>query len=240
MDKTIIKTADIAIEFAQATKLNDIKLVESLLHDNGEFQVQDSKNEIIDANKNEFIKWYKTKLDNTPITDIVYEIGLTPNRSDATCHLGVARDIKAYLQVHKNFKDSVIEPGTQAFHIDNTKSYVPVQVEHPDCIRYCGLTITDIKIAESPEWLKNSLASIGVKSINNIVDITNFILHEYGQPLHAFDYHKIADKKIIVTKVPLGIEFIALDDRLFKLQEDDLVICDGNRYHDYNTKKKPV
>jgi phenylalanyl-tRNA synthetase beta chain len=161
--------------------------------------------------------------------DSVFEIGLTPNRSDATCHLGVARDIKAYLQVHKDYKDSVTEPGTQAFHVDNTKSYVPVQVEHVDCIRYCGLTITDIKIAESPEWLKNSLASIGVKSINNIVDITNYILHEYGQPLHAFDYHKIAEKKIIVTKVSQGTEFLALDDRIFKLNEDDLVICDGNR-----------
>lgn len=162
-------------------------------------------------------------------TDTVFEIGLTPNRSDATCHLGVAKDIKAYLQTHQDYKDSVTEPGTQAFHIDNTKSYIPVTVESQDCIRYAGLTITDIKVGPSPEWLKNQLAAIGVKSINNIVDVTNYILHEYGQPLHAFDYNQIAEKKIIVTKLPSGTEFFALDDRTFRLHEDDLVICDGLR-----------
>ncbi len=162
-------------------------------------------------------------------TDTVFEIGLTPNRSDATCHIGVAKDIKAYLQTHLKYTDTVREPGTQAFHVDNTKSYTPVEVEHTDCIRYSGLTITDIKVGPSPAWLKNNLAAIGVKSINNIVDVTNYILHEYGQPLHAFDYHKIAEQKIIVTKLPTGTEFLALDDRTFKLHEDDLIICDGHR-----------
>lgn len=160
-------------------------------------------------------------------SDTVFEIGLTPNRSDATCHLGVARDINAYIQTHDNYQDGLIEPGTQGFYVNNTGANIKIDVNHTDCIRYTGVCITDVKIGPSPNWLVNSLKSIGVKSINNVVDITNFILHEYGQPLHAFDLDKITDSKIIVTKLPEGTPFLALDDRTIKLRAEDLMICDG-------------
>ncbi len=160
--------------------------------------------------------------------DTVFEVGLTPNRSDATCHLGVARDLHAYLTINETYDGALNDPGTQTFHIDNTAHTFDVSIEHPDCKRYTGLTLTNVKIGPSPQWIKDLLGAIGVKSINNVVDITNFILHEYGQPLHAFDADKLDNKKIRVTKLPAGTEFQALDNRTFKLSENDLVICDGN------------
>ena len=160
-------------------------------------------------------------------TDTVFEIGLTPNRSDATCHLGVARDLFAYLTINKNYNSGLQEPGTQGFHIDNTGHTFQVDVRHADCIRYSGLTLTGVQIGPSPKWLKDLLGNIGVKSINNVVDITNFILHEYGQPLHAFDADKLIGGKLIVEKLPQDTPFLALDDKIYKLKAGDLMICDA-------------
>src|SRR5258706_2074039 len=125
--------------------------------------------------------------------DSVLEIGLTPNRADAASHIGVARDIKAAMG--RNLK----WPSVENFNIDNKTFPISVTVENPDaCMRYSALTITGISVQESPPWLKNRLKSISLNPINNIVDITNFVLHEVGQPLHPFDADKIAGRKMIV------------------------------------------
>ncbi|MEL7118551.1 MAG: phenylalanine--tRNA ligase subunit beta [Bacteroidota bacterium] len=162
-------------------------------------------------------------------SDFVYEIGLTPNRSDATNHIGVARDLAAYLRINHDYEGTINLPSVEDFSVESTDFPVDIEVEDPIlCPRYAGLTIKDIEIKESPEWLKNRLTSIGVKTINNIVDITNFILHEFGQPLHAFDLDAIKGKKIIVKTLPEGTPFITLDEVERKLSGEDLMICDGD------------
>ncbi len=160
--------------------------------------------------------------------DFVFEIGLTPNRSDATNHIGVAKDLAAGLQIQKGLDSSVQLPDVSAFKVDSQS--LPIEVEVRDsklCPRYSGVSIKGVTIKESPEWLKEKLESIGVKSINNIVDITNFILHELGQPLHAFDADKIVNNKIIVQTLPQDTPFITLDEDERKLNSADLMICDG-------------
>ena len=162
-------------------------------------------------------------------TDYVYEIGLTPNRSDATNHIGVAKDLAAALKINYKLQDGVKMPDVSTFKVDNTDHPVEVEVRNVEaCPRYAGLTITDLKIGPSPDWLKNRLEVIGVRSINNVVDITNFILHELGQPLHAFDLNKIGGNKIIVDTLPEGTPFETLDEVERKLNAEDLMICDGN------------
>lgn len=162
-------------------------------------------------------------------TDYVYEIGLTPNRSDATNHIGVAKDLAAALKINYDLKSGVKMPDVSGFQVDNTDHPLAVEVRNSEaCPRYAGLTITDLKIGRSPDWLKNRLEVIGVRSINNVVDITNFILHELGQPLHAFDLSKIGGNKIIVDTLPEGTEFTTLDEVERKLSAEDLMICDGN------------
>lgn len=161
--------------------------------------------------------------------DVVFEIGLTPNRSDATSHLGVAKDLLAYLKVNKEYDDELKWPSSQHFVTQKTKLNIDVEVISKEaCPRYAGITITDITLGESPDWLKNSLKSIGIKSINNIVDITNYVLHEMGQPLHAFDADKINGKKIIVTTLHEGTKFVSLDGAERSLKSDDLMICAGD------------
>lgn len=126
-------------------------------------------------------------------SDFVYEIGLTPNRADAASHLGVARDIKAVKDLNIKW------PSVDHFNVDNTKLTIPVEVENEDaCPRYSAVTISGISVKESPDWLKNRLKSIGLTPINNIVDITNFVCHEMGQPLHAFDADQITGGKVVV------------------------------------------
>ncbi len=162
--------------------------------------------------------------------DVVYEIGLTPNRSDATCHLGVARDLAAALQVQCGQKDGVKMPMVTPL-IPHPSSLIPVGVtiENTEaCPRYAGVSIKGVTIGESPDWLKKRLLSVGVRPISNIVDVTNFILHELGQPLHAFDLDEIAGQKIIVKTLPEGTKFQSLDDRERSLSEHDLMICDGD------------
>ena len=163
-----------------------------------------------------------------PYTDWVYEIGLTPNRMDAMSHLGVARDVCAYL-VHHDSKDySVKSPFTEDFTVDNNNLPITVSIDNKNaCQRYSGVSISNVAITDSPAWLQQKLRSIGQRPINNIVDITNFILHETGQPLHAFDADKIKDKKIVVKNLPDGTIFKTLDEKERKLSDKDLMICNG-------------
>ncbi len=161
--------------------------------------------------------------------DVIYDIGLTPNRSDATSHLGVAKDLAAALKVNYGHSGKVNVPSVDDFKVDSTDLPIDVEVENTDaCPRYSGLTIKGIKVGDSPEWMQKRLNAIGVRPINNVVDITNFVLHELGQPLHAFDYEKIAGKKIIVKNLADQTPFLCLDEIERKLSDKDLMICDGN------------
>lgn len=161
--------------------------------------------------------------------DFVFEVGLTPNRSDATSQLGVARDLLAYLRVNEGYTEDIIEPDVSGFVTQKVGLHIDVEVLNKEaCPRYTGLTITNVKVGESPDWIKKLLTSIGVRPINNIVDITNFVLNEMGQPLHAFDADKIDGRKILVGNLPEGTEFVTLDDVTRKVASSDLIICDGN------------
>jgi len=153
-------------------------------------------------------------------SDHILEIGLTPNRADAASHVGVARDIKAS-------KDRVIKlPSVNSFHIDNTDLNIEVEVENLiACPRYSGLTISGLVVGESPNWLKQRLSAIGLTPINNIVDITNFVCHELGQPLHAFDAGQIRGNRIIVKTLPDATRFVTLDKKERILRGTDLMIC---------------
>ncbi len=160
-------------------------------------------------------------------SDFVLEIGLTPNRIDAASHYGVARDLAAFL--NQTSKVELKRPDTKAFKVENNKLDIPVEVLNPDaCIRYSGVTISGVEIKPSPEWLQNRLKAIGLKSINNVVDITNFVLHETGQPLHAFDADQISGKKVEVRTLPEGTLFKTLDETERKLSSEDLMICNAN------------
>ena len=161
-----------------------------------------------------------------PYEDWIYEIGLTPNRMDAMSNWGVARDVCAYLSHHekKNYKPKL--PNSNAFKTDNDSLTIKVKVENVEsCPRYSGVSIANINIKESPKWLQQKLKAIGLRPINNIVDVTNFIQHETGQPLHAFDADMIKGKKIIVKNLPEGTKFITLDEKERKLSAEDLMIC---------------
>lgn len=157
--------------------------------------------------------------------DEVFEIGLTPNRADAMSHMGVARDLRASL-LQKNSNVELITPSVSTFRIDKRTLKIDVDVKDSKLApRYCGVTISGITVKESPEWLKNRLKAIGLTPKNNIVDVTNYILHDLGQPLHAFDASKI-NGKIIVKTVASGTKFTTLDDVERTLHEEDLMICD--------------
>ncbi|MFZ4475400.1 MAG: phenylalanine--tRNA ligase subunit beta [Saprospiraceae bacterium] len=161
--------------------------------------------------------------------DTIIEIGLTPNRADATNHAGVARDLAAYLRVQEGAIAPLHLPDVSTFPAPKTQ--VPITVEVLDavaCPRYTGVSITGIQVAESPEWLKNRLLALGQRPINNVVDVTNFVRMELGQPLHAFDIAAIGGHKIQVNTLPEGTIFKALDDTERKLFAEDLMICDGN------------
>ncbi len=162
-------------------------------------------------------------------SDTVFDIGLTPNRSDATSHLGVAKDVCAYLKINHEYAKDVKEPDIANFSVEYNSFPIEVEVKDKEaCPRYSGLTLTNVKVGESPEWMQKHLKSIGVRPISNIVDITNFVLHELGQPLHAFDADKITGKKIIVKKAAKGDKFLSLDEKERTLHEEDLMICDGD------------
>lgn len=158
--------------------------------------------------------------------DEVFEIGLTPNRADAMSHFGVARDFKAGLK-QKEITKELITPSTSHFHVDNRSLKIDVDVEDNELApRYCGVTLNNLIVQPSPDWLKNRLNAIGITPKNNIVDATNYVLHELGQPLHAFDANKIKGGKIVVKTMPKGTKFITLDGLERELHEEDLMICD--------------
>jgi phenylalanyl-tRNA synthetase beta chain len=161
-----------------------------------------------------------------PYTDWIYEIGLTPNRMDAMSHWGVARDVCAYLSHHDKKDTRPKLPNTNAFKVDNTSLTINVKVENTKaCPRYSGVSIANIKIAPSPKWLQEKIKAIGLRPISNIVDITNYIQHETGQPLHAFDADAVTGKKVIVKNLPEGTPFVTLDEKERKLSAEDLMIC---------------
>jgi len=159
--------------------------------------------------------------------DWIYEIGLTPNRMDAMSHWGVARDVCAWISHHEIKHCSPRIPVINNFKPDNGSFRINVQVENSrHCPRYSGVTISGITIHESPAWLQKKLKSIGLRPINNIVDITNFIQHETGQPLHAFDADELSGRQVIVKNLPEGTRFVTLDEKERNLSAEDLMICD--------------
>ncbi|CAM1347562.1 phenylalanine--tRNA ligase subunit beta [Tenacibaculum crassostreae] len=161
-------------------------------------------------------------------TDYVFEIGLTPNRSDAMSHFGVARDLRAGL-IQQGTNIELISPSVSDFHVDERTHKIDIEVEDKDLIpRYCGITITDVTVNESPEWIQNRLKAIGLAPKNNIVDITNYVLHELGQPLHAFDASTIRGGKVVVKPLEEGTKFTTLDDVERELSSEDIMICDAD------------
>lgn len=159
--------------------------------------------------------------------DYIFEIGLTPNRIDAASHYGVARDLAAYLS--QDQKVNLKFPDEHGFSIDNQDDTIQVSVQNPEaCIRYSGITLTGLSVNDSPDWLQKRLKAIGQKPINNVVDITNFILHEMGQPLHAFDRSKITGNQVIVKTLQKETPFICLDESEKKLSDQDLMICNAS------------
>ncbi|MEY8847665.1 phenylalanine--tRNA ligase subunit beta [Psychroserpens sp. XS_ASV72] len=177
----------------------------------------------------------KTKV-GTPVSELfevendeVFEIGLTPNRADAMSHFGVARDLKAGL-LQKEINTELITPSVSAFHVENRTLKIDIDVKDKALApRYCGVTISGVKVEDSPAWLQNRLKAIGLTPKNNIVDITNYVLHELGQPLHAFDASKIAGNKVVVKTLPKGTKFTTLDEVERELHEEDLMICDAEK-----------
>lgn len=159
--------------------------------------------------------------------DYIYDIGLTPNRSDATHHRGVARDLKAYFEIHSD-EDYPLKKIDYDLPKGEKNKEISLKIESVEaCPRYAGVIINNIELNQSPTWMQDLLRSIGQNPLNNIVDLTNFILHDVGQPLHAFDYDKIAGQEIRVKHLPKGTKFTTLDDKEIELREDDLMICDG-------------
>ena len=162
-------------------------------------------------------------------SDYQIEIGLTPNRADAMSHLGVARDLKAYLNFHEKLNLQIQLPKQNAVSCTKTSLEVSIEVENSElCPSYLGTTICNVNVEESPDWLKNKLITIGLNPINNIVDITNYVMHELGTPLHAFDADSL-NGKIVVKNASDGQEFITLDDATHKLKKNHLMITNGKQ-----------
>lgn len=165
---------------------------------------------------------FKETINTKP--DYILEIGLTPNRPDAACHIGVARDLAAVVEGELKNPYQEVEKSAE-----DLSDHIKVNIEDTvKCHRYVGMMVENVTVSESPEWLKNRLKSIGLRPVNNVVDVTNFILHEIGQPLHAFDYDKIAGKKINVKSFDQEITFKTLDDLDRKVPANTLFICDGD------------
>ncbi len=160
--------------------------------------------------------------------DQVFEIGLTPNRADAMSHWGVARDLKAGLLQLENHVE-LISPSVSSFKVDKRTDKVAIEVVNNELVpRYSGVVISDIEVKPSPEWLQNRLKAIGLIPKNNVVDITNYVMHDLGQPLHAFDLHTISTKKVSVKQLPQGTKFVTLDGVERELHEEDIMVCDGD------------
>lgn len=161
-------------------------------------------------------------------TDNIFEIGLTPNRADATSHIGVALDVLAWIKVHENKTAQLIWPEMLDLESSTGKLHVDIQIEDSElCPRYSGICLSGINIEDSPEWLKKRIRSMGLNPVNNVVDVSNFVMYEMGQPLHAFDYDRIADSGIRVKRLSDKTPFKGLDGTDFNLSSNDLMICDG-------------
>lgn len=157
-------------------------------------------------------------------SDYCIEVDLTPNRIDSASHIGIARDLAAYLRKTENI--SYTRPSVDAFQVDDRSLEIPVEVAKPEaCPRYSGVTISGVEVKDSPEWLQNRLKAIGLNPINNVVDVTNYVLFECGQPLHAFDADEITGGKVIVKTLAAGTKFVTLDGVERELNQDDLMIC---------------
>ena len=162
-------------------------------------------------------------------SDSIFNIGLTPNRSDAMSHHGVARDLRAAL-MHKGFKTELLTPSVSNFHINSRTKNINIKISNQSlCQRFSGICIENIKVKSSPKWLQIKLKSIGLSPVNNVVDITNYILHELGQPLHAYDLEKIKSNTIEVKTLKEDTVFTTLDGLERKLNETDLMVCDKNK-----------
>ena len=158
-------------------------------------------------------------------SDYVIEVDITPNRADACSHYGVARDLYAWL-IQNGYKTALHRPDCEGFKVDNHDLEIDIDVQNTEaCPRYCAVTIKNCEVKESPEWLQDKLRIIGLRPINNIVDITNYIMFAYGQPLHCFDADMIKGNKVVVKTMPEGTPFITLDGVEHKLSERDLAIC---------------
>ena len=161
-------------------------------------------------------------------SDWVIEVDITANRSDALSHYGVARDLYAWLK-QNNYQTELHKPNCDAFEVDNESLTIDVEVKNTEaCKRYACVSISNCEVKESPEWLQNKLKIVGIRPINNIVDITNYIMMAYGQPMHCFDADMVAGHKIVVTTQPEGTKFITLDGEEHNLSEKDLSICNAN------------
>ena len=161
-------------------------------------------------------------------SDWVIEVDITANRSDALSHYGVARDLYAWLK-QNNYQTELHKPNCDAFEVDNESLTIDVEVKNTEaCKRYACVSISNCEVKESPEWLQNKLKIVGIRPINNIVDITNYIMMAYGQPMHCFDADMVAGHKIVVTTQPEGTKFITLDVEEHSLRERDLSICNAN------------
>ncbi|MCE1155206.1 MAG: phenylalanine--tRNA ligase subunit beta [Bacteroidales bacterium] len=162
-------------------------------------------------------------------SDYLIEVDITPNRVDAASHFGVARDLAAYFAL-VDPSVQLTKPSVDEFKVQNTSLTIPVSIENPEaCPRYSAVTISNVTVGESPDWLKNALTTIGLRPINNVVDCTNYVLHEMGQPLHAFDADRIGGKQVRVRTMPEGTPFTTLDGTDRKLNAADLMICDAER-----------
>ena len=157
--------------------------------------------------------------------DYLIEVDITPNRADACSHYGVARDFYAWL-VRNGHPTQLHKKDVSGFKVDNNDLDIEISVENPEaCPRYCAVTLKDCEVKESPQWLQDKLRTIGLRPINNIVDITNYIMFAYGQPLHCFDADMIKGRKVVVKTMPEGTEFVTLDGATHRLSEHDLAIC---------------
>ena len=160
-------------------------------------------------------------------SDWLIEVDITPNRADACSHYGVARDLYAWL-VQNGYKTSLHRPDCESFKVDDEALPISVTIDNPDlCPRYAAVTLTGCEVKESPDWLQNKLRTIGLRPINNIVDITNYIMMAYGQPLHCFDADMIEGRQVIVKTLPEGTPFVTLDGVEHKLSSQDLAICNA-------------
>ena len=160
-------------------------------------------------------------------SDYVLEVDITPNRADACSHYGVARDLYAYLK-QNGYATSLCRPSDEAFEVDNNELPIAIEVKDTSlCPRYAGVSIKGVTVKESPEWLKDKLNTIGLRPINNIVDVTNYILHAYGQPLHCFDADKVKGGRVVVRTLAEGTPFVTLDEVERKLSDKDLMICNA-------------